>query len=361
MSEHTRRTFLATISTTALVGTAGCTGINPFDDDSQDTSQSASPPEFVSSIYDSEQTYLQRPHDIRIKDGTGYSVGKGGTFTILDMSEYGIIGGMNQFDNAQTVHPFGDSRCLVAGDGIHLVDTNSLEILDSVQDESTNRINGWGITEENQTLLSASKDGYVCSINYQQDKLSLEGSMDTNELSPSLNSPHDAEIVGDHLVVPNQQQGTSPKVGFLRLFDNGKLLPDSEWELESHIDSPQMVGANRVVVKNRRVFIASNYSHTLAEIYIDTDGNSTLRWVRPTAGDAPDGLTIREETVAVAGSSSVGFWNISSSNQPHREQILVDRPHFERRGSAHDLVYNGDTIVVTAQKANRVNIYEILE
>lgn len=341
----TRREFLASSGTLAV---SGCTAPGR--------------PErgyFHGSVH--SERFLNRPHDVRLRGDYAYVPGKGGTFAVVDVSDPSspsVVGGLRKFENAQTVLIPSESICLLgAGAALYAIDISNPtrpSVVHQVAAEGLSRINGWELVGED--LLVSSKDGYLVHIDIS-DPAAPEhrGRMPT----PALASPHDATVVNGRLVTPNQMEDSTPKLGIYDIFGENGVRPVSEWERESTLQASNLNGANRIVARDEYVFVAGNYSHTVGVVDVSDPSNPVQVVNRSATGEGVDGLALKDDILLAGASTSIDGFDISDPAEMTKSWTITDKDHFGGVGCAHDLEVRDGLIYASAQKANRLNIYEL--
>jgi hypothetical protein len=316
--------------------------------------------EFTSVAAVRDTDALLEPHDIEYQDGLAYAPGKGGTFAVVDVraTEPRVLGSLDDFENAQTVLPVGNYALVADDAGVHTVDCSASTdpvVLDTATDEGLTRINGFARWRD--TLFCACKGGYVHAVDIADlPSLSVVGRYDALE-GAGLNSPHDVAVVRDHLVVPNQMQGTTPQLGAIRAIDTAEnaLLDPREWSASSTVTAAAMDGANRVVVRNPYVFVANNYGHTVTAV--DATDLAAMEHLADCAVAArePDGLALAGDYLLAGAEDTIEAFDVSDPTEP--TSAAVHR--FEQNINAHDLEVVGNTVYLTGQGTEELQVLEL--
>jgi len=266
-----------------------------------------------------------------------------------------VLGFLDDFENAETVLPVGNYAVVADDAGVHAVDCSSPTeptVRETVTADGLTRINGFAWWRS--TVFCACKGGYVHAVDVSAlPSLSVVGRYDALS-DAGLDSPHDVAVVRDHLVVPNQMQGTSPKLGAVPVVDSAEntLLDPAEWTASSTVSAPTMDGANRVVVRNPYVFVANNYGHTVTAV--DAADLSALQRVGETevAAREPDGLALAGDYLLAGAEDTIEAFDVSDPADP----VSADVHQFDRNVNAHDLEVVGDTVYLTGQGTDEIQI-----
>ncbi|MFB6217916.1 MAG: hypothetical protein ABEH77_01865 [Halobacteriaceae archaeon] len=312
----------------------------------------------VASVRDTDT--LVEPHDVEYQDGIAYVPGKGGTFALVDVRapEPRVLGALTDFENAQTVLPVGNYALVADDAGVHAVDCSTPTepvVRATAADDGLTRING--VARWRSTLFCACKGGYVHAIDISAlPSLSVVGRYDA-DADAGLNSPHDIAVVRDHLVVPNQMQGTTPKLGAVRAIDTAAndLLDPAEWSASSTVSASTMDGANRVVVRHPYLFVANNYGHTVTAV--DATDLAAMERVGEceVAAREPDGLALAGDYLLAGAEDTIEAFDVRDPTDP--TSAAVHR--FEQNINAHDLEVVGDTVYLTGQGTAELHLLSL--
>jgi hypothetical protein len=309
--------------------------------------------------------YLDRPHDVEVDGGFAYLPGKGGSFAVVDVSDPAapiVRGGIEGLTDAQTVgvDPAESIVHLSEGTALHAVAVDDPEdptIVGTASAKALAEINGW--VRHRDCLLTASKRGWLGVVDVSDpeaptfvDALDLDAKTGTD-------APHDVARCGDHVVVPNQRQGTSPKGCLVRAFEAGDVRDVGEFEVVGTFDHPRLDGCNRVVVDGYDAYVANNYSHSVAVVDCSTPSDPTVVSIADASEEGPNGLCLTDDTLLAGAGRYVDWYDRRNPRDLEQIDRVADGEHFEAPGSAHDLEIAGGRLFVSAQATDRLNVYEI--
>jgi hypothetical protein len=322
-----------------------------------------SPPAFVGTVQ--HDRYLDRPHDVEVEGTLAYLPGKGGSFGIVDVSDPtnpAVLGGIAGLENAQTVG-IGDPASLVyvsEGESVHAVSVDppaDPTIVGTASARTLSRINGWA--EYRDRLFTASKRGWLGVVDVREPRNPTV--LDAFDLTATagVDAPHDVARCGDHLVVPNQPQGAHPKGCVVRAFDDGRIRDADDFEVVGTFDHPRLDGCNRVVVDGTDAFVANNYSHTVAVVDCSTPTDPTITCVADATEEGPNGLCLTADSLLAGSGRYVDWYGRRDPHALEQTDRIDDPDRFEAPGSAHDLEVARGYLYVSAQAANRLNVYEV--
>lgn len=334
---------------------------------------SESPFAVVGAIHDSDQ--LAGAHDIQVQGHFAYITGKWNSFAIVDISDPSaprvtgsIMAGIGDGGALMVL----DDVCLLGADEFLVVDISDPThpaITKKISHKTIHGINGmvrWGTY-----VLTASKIGYVNVFDVAEpsDPRFL-GSLDTKRYG-GIKAPHDIAILGDHIVIVNQELGAPIKLRIYRVgeVETGILWPIDKWIAEGALSESVMDGANRIVVHGRHAAVASNYANTVSTVDLSDPARPLLAAVIKTSDVEPSGLTRNGSVLFAACERTVEAIDIEDPHRPRSlghvkapELLLIGDPATDSRrrsrAGGHDLAYSEGLLYVTGQSSNGLGILE---
>lgn len=327
----------------------------------------------VGAIQDPDR--LAGAHDIQLQGNFAYITGKWNSFAIVDISDPStprVTGSLMAGVGDGGALMVMDDVCLLGADELLVIDISSPvnpSITKRISHKTIHGINGmarWGTH-----VLTASKIGYVNVFDATEPSNPIFlGSLDTKR-NGGIEAPHDIAVLGDHMVIVNQELGAPIKLRIYRVGEaaTGTLWPIDEWIVEGALRESVMDGANRIVVRGRHAAVASNYAHTVGMIDLSDPRRPLLAAVLETSDIQPSGLTIDGSVLFAACERTVEAIDIRDPQHPRPlghvkapDLLLIGDPttyeRQRRRGGGHDLEYRNGLLYVTGQSSNGLGILE---
>lgn len=324
---------------------------------------------------------LAGAHDVELSGNIAYVPGKRNSLSVIDISDPAkpvILWYMNDpsIPDSETVLPVGDRLFLGTKDFLSLDVSNprAPSILKKVSDRPRiDKING--MIKVGDFILAANKSGYVDSFDVSDlSNPILFGAFETKE-NFGLSLPHDIDRYGDYIVIvdPNGFAPPVGKLGLIRAMKNGKVLPLDKWKLIGRTEGKELIGANRVQVKDDFAFVAGSYtlgmqkeagvdfSH-MAVVDVSEPSKPIIVAECPFRDDrGPNGLTIAGNIVFCAGGQTVAAYDISNPIKPKAlaNQSFPVYKEFIRTDNYHDLIYRDGYLYVSAQSDDGLLILKV--
>lgn len=333
-------------------------------------------PAFSVAAVLTDEIALDRPHDIELQGVLAFVPGKGGSLAIIDVSDPKspkIIWHRrhpSELDDAETVLPIY-GRLFLGTNDFHSIDISDprkpvfqFRISDRKQ---LARING--MVRHDQWVFAAGKHGWLHAFDISDPKQPTLAGVANIRSRFDVGYPHDIDLFGHHVVVPDpagfDRSKKSGKLALVRVFDNRtkQPLPAEKWTLTGIVVSKELAGANRVQVLGKHAFVgASTRAGGGMFVVVDLSDPSSPRQVAtlpfaPNDGWGPNGLTVADNVVFLAGGQSVEAIDIREPTRPKKlasqrfpKELANADPRYKGGGdSGHDLVYRDGYLYVTGQ------------
>lgn len=325
-------------------------------------------------------------HDVQILDAFLYVPGKSGSLAIVEISDPtrpALKGSLALDEDAQTVlctpeHAFVGGRDFHS---VHIGDPANAQVAAVLRDRPRiDRINGmvrWG-----EHLLYANKTGWVGMIDVRDPAdPKLVGAIDSRKHG-GLISPHDIAVYRNHIVVVDQRDESPLKVRLYRVADEetGRLLPPERWQLAGAVGGERLNGANRVDIHGDYALVGCNKARTLAVIDLADPQRPQAVEILDFPGEL-SGLVVSGAVAFAAGGQTVQAYDLTDPRKPvllasftserafpsafdrdehgHKRMTTFAGEAAPMRGNAHDLVYRGGYVYVTAQSDHQVAILKV--
>jgi hypothetical protein len=353
-----------------------------------------------------DEAALTGAHDIEIRDGLAYVAGKGftsralpgngvypyekgkgGSLAIVDVKQPDapkILWSASNplaYEDAETVLPLGKDRLLVGTRELFLLDVsdraNPKQIAAIKDRPRVDIINGFARLGD--AVFAANKQGYIFAVDISApDMVRLLGARNANELD-GLEKPHDAAVSGDRLVIVSPEgfgaDGKPGKIAVYHVADpqTHKTLPAHQWKLMGRLEHPRLAGANRVRTRGQFAFVGSSLSDNTNRTddlrsnvsVIDLSDPAVPRLRAsidfPDAG-GPNGLELAGSIVFAAGGQTIQAIDITKPETPCELGWLTAPTAFPGgKDDAHDLVYHGGHLFVTAQNSHSLVVVRVAD
>jgi hypothetical protein len=318
-------------------------------------------------IHSLQNSGLEGPHDIEIRDGKAVCAGKDGAVTVINLypRESPTVSKGASFTNPQTVALYpGDSPQVNALIG---ADTNLYSILAlhraigtgiSSPSTSGSRTNGsaWYFGDSDYLFL-AEKSGEVEAF----DVSDFNSLSSVNSYTTNINSPHDVAIMGTRVITCNQTDGSTPKIEVLQYLNSTtESVKTSSVTTDTTFSDSNLNGTNRLeTLGDRYIVSANNIDNSLSVIDVpditDSSGWSIVSHESINTPDGPSGLTIVGDYVITASNDRVTLWDISDPTALSQ----VDQHVFGSAISGHDMAVDGRYCYVTGQASDSIEVFDL--
>lgn len=314
-----------------------------------------------------------------------YEKGKGGALAIVDVKQPAapkvlwFAGTPLAYEDAETVLPLGKDRLLVGTRDLFLFDVSDPaqpEQLAAIKDRpQVDIINGFA--RLGNAVFAANKEGCIFAVDVSApDTVRLLGVRNTKQLD-GFAKPHDAAFCGDLLVIVSPEgfgaEGKPGKIGIYRVADaqTRRALPPEQWTLIGKLEHPCLAGANRVVARGRFACAGSSLRsskgrrddlrNNVAIVDLGDPAHPALRGrVDFPDSHGPNGLTVSGCVAFAAGGQTVQAIDISDPAAPVELGRLTAPGAFPGGADdAHDLVFAGDHLFVTAQNSHSLVVLRV--
>ncbi|MFO7871091.1 MAG: hypothetical protein R6V03_06625 [Kiritimatiellia bacterium] len=329
---------------------------------------------------------LARAHDVEVDGKHLYVPGKGGSITIVDVSNPErpeLVWTRDLGDDAQTVL-CRDGYVFVGGRDVYSIDvaepTRAMvrkRLQDRPRIDLINGMISWG-----DHILYANKAGWVGMVDVRRtDKPVLVGALNSQKHGGII-SPHDIAAYKAYIVVVDQRDGSPFKVRLYRVAEpeTGELLPPGQWTVAGAVGGENLNGANRVAIYGDYALVGCNKSNTLAVVDLRNPEQPKTVKVLLFPGE-PCGLAVSGAVLFAAGGRTVQAFDLTNPAEPALLTSFESNEAFPSefditgegatryttiggekkasKGNAHDLVYRDGYLYVTAQSDHQVVILKV--
>ena len=353
-----------------------------------------------------DEAALTGAHDIEIRDGIAYiagkgftsralpgngvypyAKGKGGSLAIVNVKQPGapkLLWSASDplaYEDAETVLPLGGARLLVGTRDLFLFDVSDPakpKQLAAIKDRPrVDIINGFARLGD--AVFAANKEGYIFAVDVSApDTVSLLGVRATRE-SGELGLPHDVALSGDLLIAISPEGfGRNSKPGKLAVYRvagprTHKVLPADQWRLVGKLEHSKLAGANRVMTRGAFAYVGSSLTGGSLNRAADLRQNvsvidltdpsqprlrGSLEFADPHNG--PNGLEVAGDVVFAAGGQTVQAIDVSNPDAQRELARFTSAEAFPGgQDDAHDLVFHGSHLFVTAQNTHALVILKV--
>lgn len=352
-----------------------------------------------------DETALAGAHDIEIRNGIAcvagkgftkrnlpasgvfpYEAGKGGSLAIVDVKQptapklLWSASTPLAYEDAETVLPLGNDRLLVGTRDLFVFDVSDPakpKQLGAIKDRPTvDTINGFARLGD--TVFAANKLGHIFAVDVSvPGTMKLLGARETRA-SGELTSPHDAALSGDLLVIVSPEGfGGKSRPGRLAVYrvadDSNKLLPPERWTRVGKLEHPRLAGANRVMTRGAFAYVGSSLAQNTGRADGLRSNVSVIDLTDPAQpklrgsvdfpdAAGPNGLEVAGNVVFAAGGKTVQAIDVSDPDAPRELSRFTSAKVFSGgQDDAHDLVFHGGHLFVTAQTSHALVVLKVPE